>query len=287
MTREELVELPDGDRLVLHDSPAPGWQPGSPIAVLIHGLGGDHRSGYLQRLGRVMLRWHWRVVRVDLRGCGKGIALAKKPYHAGCSDDVRAVLEVVHGWAAPSPIVLLGFSLGGNIVLKLAGEAKDRPVPGLARVAAVNPPIDLVRASDELGQPRNRLYEYHFVRGLVALVRQRARHFPDEHEVQFPKRLSLRQFDDLYTAPRTGFADALDYYRRSSALPFIPKIEVPALILTSRDDPLVPVDSFRELRPPPHIEVQIATGGGHLGFLGWDGAGGIRWADRRIIDWLQ
>lgn len=283
---EHQLQLPDGDRLVLHDSVPAQWRLGQPIALLVHGLGGTHRSGYLQRLARLLLRWHWRVVRIDLRGCGKGIALAHQPYHAGCSEDIRACLAFVQSQEKPSPLVAIGFSLGGNIVLKLAGEARARPVPGLTRVVAVNPPIDLLRSSTELGQPRNRFYERHFVRGLVALARQRARHFSD-HRMQFPSQLSLRRFDDIYVAPRCGFADAEDYYTRSSSLPLIGQIDVPTLILTARDDPLVPVDMFQELKEMPCLEVQIASGGGHLGYLGWDGNGGIRWADQRILEWLK
>src|SRR5207245_750548 len=93
-------------------------------------------------------------------------------------------------------------------------------------------------------------------------------------------------FDDLYTAPQGGFAGALDYYRRASSLPLIPSIPVPTLILTARDDPFVAIESFETLRAGSHVDVQIAPGGGHLGFLGWDGAGGIRWAERRLADWL-
>ena len=97
----------------------------------------------------------------------------------------------------------------------------------------------------------------------------------------------MRLFDDLYTAPRSGFADAMDYYRRASTFAIIPRIRVPTLILTSRDDPFINVEPFERLSVPSHIEVRILKHGGHLGFLGWDGAGGIRWAERRIVDWLQ
>ena len=98
--------------------------------------------------------------------------------------------------------------------------------------------------------------------------------------------MTLRLFDELYTAPRNGFADALDYYRRSSAAPLVPRIRVPTLILTARDDPFIAVEPFEGLRAPAHVRVQIAPYGGHVGFLGRDGAGGIRWADRRVVGWL-
>jgi predicted alpha/beta-fold hydrolase len=285
-TREQLVGLPDGDRLVLHDSTSARWRPGDPVALLVHGLGGCHRSGYMRRVAGLLVPRGVRAVRMDLRGTGRGVTLARRPYHAGCSDDVRAAAAEVRRWAPDSPLTLVGFSLGGNIVLKLAGEAAARPVPGLERVVAVAPPIDLERCSELLGSPRNRFYERRFVHELLALARRRDRLFPDVPPVRFPPRLTLRGFDDLYTAPRSGFAGALDYYRRAASLALIPKIAVPTRILTARDDPFIAVETFERLSPPDHVEVRISPHGGHLGFLGWNGAGGIRWAERLVVDWV-
>jgi predicted alpha/beta-fold hydrolase len=280
------MPLGDGDRLAIHDSAAPRWRAGDPIAVLVHGLGGDHRSPCVLRMATMLVQHGWRTVRVDLRSCGKGVGLARRPYHAGSSEDVRAALDWCHRASPTSPLALVGFSLGGNIALKLAGEAVERPVAGLRRVAAVAPPIDLERCAELIGHPRNRFYELHFLRELQALVRRRQRCFPDLPRVRFPVRLTLRLFDDLYTAPRNGFADSADYYRRSSSLPLIGRIEVETLILTARDDPFIAVEPFESLTPAAAVEVRILERGGHLGFLGWDGAGGIRWAERRLMEWL-
>jgi predicted alpha/beta-fold hydrolase len=284
--RPHVVWLPDGDGLVLHDTVPAGWRPGDRVAVLVHGLGGSHASAHVQRVARRLVARRLRVVRMDLRGAGKGLPLARHGYHAGRSDDVRAALDEVHRWSPASPLLLLGISLGGALVLKAAGEAAGRPVPGLVRVAAMAPPIDLARCAALLAQPRNRIYERNFVRDLVALARRRQLYFRDLPPLRFPRRMTLRLFDDLYTAPRGGFADAGDYYRRASALTLIPRITVPTLILTARDDPFVAVEPFEELTPPAGVEVHVLPWGGHIGFLGWDGAGGIRWGERRIIDWL-
>jgi uncharacterized protein len=284
--RSVVVWLPDGDGLVLHDNIPPGWRPGAPIAVLVHGLGGTHASPPVQRLAWRLLARRLRVVRLDLRGAGQGLPLARRCYHGGRSADVRSALEEVHRWCPSSPLLLLGISLGGAIVLRLAGEAGENPVPGLARVAAIAPPIDLERSAALLSQPHNRLYEQQFVREVSAEAYKRQRYFPDLPPLAFPRPLTMRLFDDLYTAPRNGFAGGLDYYRRASALPFLSRIRVPSLILTARDDPFIAVDPFEELKPPSSVEMHILPWGGHLGFVGWDGAGGVRWGERRAIDWL-
>jgi predicted alpha/beta-fold hydrolase len=283
---ERLAPLPDGDHLVLHDSVPPRWRPGDRIALLVHGLGGSHRSAYLQRVARQLLPHGLRVVRLDLRGAGSGAAFARRTYNGGCSDDVRAAAAELHRWSPTSPLVLVGFSLGGNIVLKLAGEAAAAPVPGLERVAALAPPIDLEASAAIIAERRNRLYQNFYVRNLLHQVRQVQRHFPDLPRVRFPRHTTLRLFDDLYTAPRGGYRDALDYYRRAAALALVPRIAVPAFLLTARDDPFIPAGPFEALPARPNLEVQIVPRGGHLGFLGWDGAGGIRWAERRLADWV-
>src|SRR5579883_2111066 len=285
-TRECLVPLADGDQLVLHDSIPETWRPGGRIALLVHGLGGSHRSGYMNRVARQLLAHGLRVVRMDLRGCGRGMALARRPYHGGCSDDVRAAALAIAAWSPASPLVLIGFSLGGNIALKLAGEAAAEPVANLERVAAISPPVDLTRCAALLGLPRNRWYERYYVSGLLRQVRQRQALFPEEATIQFPRRMTMRLFDDLYTSPRCGFENALHYYRCAGAAPLLPRIQVPALILTARDDPFVAVEPFDALVPPPHLELIILNRGGHLGFLGRHGAGGIRWAEQRVVEWV-
>src|SRR5262249_20251635 len=155
----------------------------------------------------------------------------------------------------------LGFSLGGNIVLKLAGEAAERPVPNLERVAAVSPPIDMGRCAALLAAPRNRLYEMHYVRDPTPQPPQPPLIPPAQPLVEFPRQMTMRLFDDLYTAPRWGFDGALDYYRRASSFPLVPRIGVPALILTARDDPFITVESFEEIKAPAHIEVEIQARG--------------------------
>ena len=278
------VALPDGDALMLHDSRPRAWRNGDPIVIGLHGLGGSHRSGSLVRLVGLLVPRGVRVVRMDLRGAGAGAALAKRAYNAACSDDVRAVAELFHREAPDSPLFLAGYSLGGGIALKLAGEAAKKPVPNLRGVATLAPPIHLERCAAMLAQ--NSFYDRFFVRELVGQVAQIHRFNPELPRPRFPKKLSLRMFDELYTAPRGGFRDATDYYRQAAAMEVVHNIRVPTFVLTAADDPFVDATPFRELPSRPNLEVHIADRGGHLGFLGWDGFGGIRWGERQLADWL-
>jgi uncharacterized protein len=283
---ERIVTLPDGDRMVLQDSIPRMWRSGQPIVVLVHGLGGSHASMHLVRQAHLLLRRGLRAVRLDLRGVGRGDHLARRTYNASCSQDVRCAAEWVCADHPTSPLYLVGFSLGGNIVLKLAGEAATDPLPNLQRVVAVSPPVDMMECSALMAAPRNRFYNRYYVRLLVRQVRAHESHFPDLPRTRFPRRLTLRDFDEVYTAPRGGFADAIDYYRRSAALPLLGAIRVPTFILTARDDPFIAVEPFERLSTQT-LNVQIVNRGGHMGFLGPDGVGGIRWAERRVEEWLS
>ncbi len=280
-----ILRLADGDALVLHNNTPPGWKDGDPLVLLVHGLSGSHLSPHIRRLAALFLARRTRVVRMDLRGAGHGLPLARHCYHAGRSDDVRAALEAIHTWSPASPLLLVGLSLGGALALKMAGEAADAPVPGLVRLAVVSPPLDLTLCSTLLSLPKNRIYDGNFVRDLTLEARLRQRHFPDLPPLRFPRRMTMRLFDELYTAPRSGFDGALDYYRRTSCFRLVERIQLPTLILTARDDPFIAVEPFEQLKTPPHVLVRVVPHGGHIGFLGWDGVGGFRWAERRIVEW--
>jgi len=282
-----IVRLADGDALLVHENCPTSWQAGDPIALILHGLGGSASSPHVQRMAYALQAHGVRVARLDLRGAGQGIALARGFYHGGRSDDIRAVLQTLHEWSPLSPLLLVGLSLGGNLALRVAGELHQHPVANLTRVAALSPPIDLERCQALLASPANRVYEDMFVRIVVSEARQRQRLFPDLPPLRLPPgRIGFRTFDELYTAPRCGFADAIDYYRKASPQRLIPHIPIPALIITSRDDPFIAIEPFESLRLPDHIQLHIVPAGGHIGFVGWDRTGGVRWAERWIVDWL-
>jgi predicted alpha/beta-fold hydrolase len=284
-SRTHLVRLRDGDSLLLYDSVPAGWTSAGWAALVLHGLGGSHQSGTVRRMTAALLAEGFRVARVNLRGAGTGLPFARRLYHGGCSDDARAAAEFLAGLAPHTPLVLIGFSLGGNVALKLAGEAALHPLPGLGGVAAISAPLDMPRCCAMLARPGNRFYDRWYTGKLTNQVRRHRRIFADLPAVSFPRGLTLREFDDTFTAPAWGFADALDYYRKASSLTWVPQIRVPAYLVTSRDDPFIAVESFEDLPAREGLTVQIAECGGHLGFLGDDGAGGVRWAERRVLDW--
>lgn len=281
------VDLGEGDRASVLDSIPEGWSEGDPAAILVHGLGGCSRSPYVVRVGKRLVELGIRVIRMNLRGAGSGFGLARSFYHSGRSEDLRAVAGWLASRAPGSPIALVGFSLGGNLVLKLCAEAAERPVEGLDCVVAANPPLDLHACCRMIQQPRNWLYDRNFLRNLRAEVARLHVAFPDLDPIDLSGARSLLQFDELYTAPRNGFLDAIDYYVRSSAGRMLHEIEVPGLVIHAADDPFIPDEPFVRATFPPQLALELIPRGGHLGYLSrkpW--RGDRRWLDARICVWL-
>jgi predicted alpha/beta-fold hydrolase len=222
---------------------------------------------------------------MNQRGAGPGLHLARWSYHAGRSEDIRKVMEYFQSEVDPSPLFLVGFSLGGNLILKTAGESGD--LHGLAGVAAMAPPINLMQCSELIGKQENRIYEKHFLSYLMLEAKKRQRYFPELPPLKFPSNMSIRLFDEHYTAPRAGYDCAEHYYQECSSERFIKNITVPTLILTSRDDPFISVGPFEKLNAPDCVSISIQNRGGHLGFLGSDGRGGIRWGETKLIQWID
>jgi len=281
------IDAGDGDRLVALESTPERWRQGGPLALLVHGLAGCARSPYMVRVAARLCGRGVRVVRMNLRGAGSGFGLAKGTYHAGRTDDLRRVVEWMTARCPGSPVALVGFSLGANLVLKLAAEASVTPLAGLDCVLAANPPIDLAECCRHIRRPVNRVYDRNFVKQLRADVVRLHNVFPELGPVELPKSLSLLEFDNLYTAPRNGFAGAEDYYSRSSSAPLIPRITVPGLVVHAEDDPFIPSVPFRRVAFPPRLALEMISGGGHLGYLShkpW--MGDRRWLDGRLTAWL-
>jgi predicted alpha/beta-fold hydrolase len=259
----------------------------------------------MSRIAHLLNQKHVRTVRLDWRGCGAGIALARYPYHSGRSDDLRAAItEIAHRCPA-SPITLIGFSLSGNITLKLLGESGGpapapaeaqaqvpasvqvaaKNLPGVDRAIAVCPPIDLQTTVQALNNGLTRLYDSYFCKALIRDVRNRQRLRPDAVVptgwYASPPR-TLYEFDDTFTAPVSGFESAADYYARSSSNQFLASIQIPTLIIAAQDDPVIPFHQFQTADYSPHTKLLSPRHGGHLGFCTTSGPG---WLDQHIVDW--
>jgi predicted alpha/beta-fold hydrolase len=281
------IDAGDGDRLSVLESTPAGWRGGDPQVLLVHGLAGCARAPYVVRIGIRLVGIGLRVVRMNLRGAGAGFGSARGIYHAGRTEDLRIVAEWMARRAPGSPLGLVGFSMGGNLVLKLAAEAARRPLDGLDAVVAANPPVDLAACCRHMQRPENRFYNRHFVHNLRQKAARLHQAFPDLGPFRIPPGATLYEFDELYTSPRSGFAGALDYYTRSSAGPLVPQIAIPGLVVHAADDPFIPVDPFYQIEFPACVALELLDSGGHLGYLGrrlWKEE--CRWLDVRLTTWL-
>ena len=290
------VSLSDGDRLALHEDgtfpatvdAAADSSSVNDVAILIHGLAGSHSSAYMLRCSTKLRQRGITVIRMDLRGCGAGLTLARQPLHAGRSEDAAAVVQYVRKLRPQAHIHLVGFSMGANIALKLAGELRHSGPLQLASVMGICPPIDLALCTQAIQRGFNRIYDRRFARALVRQIAVRNALVPDAltRPLQ-PLPARLLDFDSMFTAPLGGFADVHDYYARASCGPVLNQIRVPALIIAAASDPIVPVAAFERTSFSPTTEVHIAPCGGHMGFVAARGGDpDCRWIDWRIVDWV-
>lgn len=281
------VLLSDGDRLIYQDDCPASWKPGDRVALLLHGLSGCHASPYMSRIARLLNQKNVRTFRLDWRGCGAGIAHARYPYHSGRSDDLLATITEIKLRCPDSPITVIGFSLSGNITLKLLGEAGGcaESLVKVDRAIAVCPPIDLRLTVQSLRKGLTRLYDRYFCKSLIQDVRNRQRLRPDavvpDGWYARPPR-TLYEFDDTFTAPVSGFNSAADYYAKSSSNQFLAAIRVPTMIIVAQDDPVIPFHQFEAADYSASTTLLAPRHGGHLGFCT---ARGLGWLDQHIVEW--
>jgi predicted alpha/beta-fold hydrolase len=268
------------------------WQPKPqthPTLIALHGLEGSSEAHYMHGIASKAWRRGFNVVRLNQRNCGGTEHLSAGLYHSGLSSDPLVVLrELITADRLPC-IAFTGYSLGGNLALKLAGELGRAAPPELIAVAAVSPVMELETCVRAIERRENRIYEWNFCRNLQSRMRRKARAWPGRYDLTgLWKIWSIRQFDDRYTAPDHGFKDASDYYHRASAMRVIDRIALPALIVTSEDDPFVPPEPFRHpsVAGNPHITTVITSHGGHCGFIGEAKGDDGYWAERTVVDFV-
>ena len=277
-----------------------------PAVVLLHGLEGSSESVYIVKMAERLLRAGFHVVRMNMRSCGNSLPYARHPYNAGLTVDLESVLDFTREHISPE-IAVVGFSLGANVVIKMLGEdreertrqlrqrgslskAKKRSRPAADVFVAVSPPLELIKSCQLLDSPPCRLYQHMFLKDIKNRVRHgKFGHLNDlERELKHIK--TFFEFDHRFTAPSAGFRGALEYYNHCASGLFIENVQVPGLILHSRDDPMIhPVGwDDTDWRRLPHITAELTRHGGHVGWIAKKHAlfPDRRWSDYRVVQFL-
>lgn len=293
-TVAEQWTMPDGDEVALHRLRASGnGDASTPRVLLLHGLEGTIRSTYLQgTLEQVRRRGWWADVLI-FRGCNGEVNRARRMYHSGETSDLAAVVERLVRENPGQPLVLAGFSLGGNVLLKWLGEPGTRVPAEVQGAVAVSVPYDLEAGARRLERGFSRIYTLHFLRSLRAKALRKLERMPglfDDRALQQAR--TLFDFDDCVTAPIHGFDGARDYYTRSSSLQFIQGIRIPTLLLSSRDDPFMPpelLDTVADVaRKNPIVATEFWNRGGHVGFVsGRSPLNTHYYAEERVVEFLS
>jgi uncharacterized protein len=273
------------------------WQPNDlrairPTAIIVHGLEGSSTSQYVVGNSNKLWRAGCNVIRMNMRNCGGTESLSPTLYHSGLSGDVLTVMNFFVAQYGLQSISLIGYSMGGNLVLKLAGELGDSAPAVLHSAIGISPAVDLGPSADAMHLPQNRLYELKFLRNLLRRFRRKAMLFPRAYDRNRAAGIhSLREFDDRITSLYSGFANADDYYYRAAAARVLNRIAVPTLILHALDDPFIRLtaETRETINANPHITLVETKHGGHCAFLaqpnrstGYDGY----WAEHTLLRFL-
>jgi predicted alpha/beta-fold hydrolase len=263
-----------------HQPPNPRGQ-----ILLLHGLEGSSNAGYFKSFAQDALLRGFGVHRSNMRTCGGTETLSETMYHSGLTADTHFILEKIRQ-TRPGLLFLVGFSLGGNVALKLAGELGENTL--LTGVCAVSTPIDLAACVRTLDRPSNRIYARRFLKRLKERIRLKARLSPHLYSDDGLDAVTgIWEFDDRYTGPLFGFGNAENYYRTQSSQNFLDAIRTPSLVIHAKDDPLVPASTYRHraFDENPYLKLLLMEHGGHLGFLSREKP--RFWLDGVILDWME
>lgn len=300
---ERMFEVEPGSRVLARCR----WQRDRtqhPTLIVWHGLEGSAASAYMLSTAAKAFQRGFNVMRMNIRNCGGTEHLTPTLYHGGLTHDLRAVLDELIIEDRLAQIVIAGFSLGGNLTLKLAGEWADDVPAQLKGVVAISPSVDLQASSDLLNQPRNFVYHRNFLYNMKLRIGLKQRLYPELYDSSALSRISsLVEFDNEYVAPAYGFADAHDYYSKASALPYLSHIRVPTLIVHAQDDPFIPYAPLENALNPrlqsdtssdvlttanENILLVAPPSGGHVAFVAEDSLEEDRfWAENRLVDFSE
>ena len=286
---ERLFEVEPGSQILglCHWQPEPRLHP---TLLLVHGLEGSTESLYMLGTANKALVRGFNVIRLNQRNCGGTERLTPTLYNSGLSGDFRAVVLELAARDGLPEIFISGWSMGGNLVLKMTGEFGENFPPALRGVIGVCPSFDMEVSAPVCDAKENAFYRWHFVKNLKQRYRIKAQLFPERYNLDGLDRIhSIGDFDDIITAPNFGFRDAADYYHHASAIRVVADISVPTLVLIAQDDPLIPFESFQkpELTGNPHITVVATDSGGHCGFVSSHDGDERFWAEARIMEFCR
>ncbi len=258
--------------------------------VIWHGFEGSAHSIYMVATADKAFRAGFNVVRVNFRNCGGTENLTPTLYHGGLSDDLRFVINDLITNDGLKRIFVLGFSLGGNMVLKLAGEYGEEVPPEVVAIGVVSPSVDLRASAELIMNRRNWVYHQQFLRSLKSRMRLKHKLFPDRYDVsRLPAIQNLIEFDEEFTSVAGGFLNVQDYYHRASSIRVVANIRVPTLIIHAEDDPFIPIEPLRNavFSENPYIMMVTTERGGHVAFVSSRTDEDRFWAENRVIEFFQ
>lgn len=280
-TRERIF-TPDNDFLDLD------WlQHGSDKLVIIsHGLEGNSQRAYIKGMAKAFFANGYDVLAWNYRGCSEEMNRQLRFYHSGATDDLNVVIDHAIETKKYKHVSLVGFSLGGNITLKFLGEKEPRAE--IKKAVAISVPMDLQTSCEKISRPSNWIYSYRFLKSLKTKIVRKASMMPGLDIAKIDRIKTLKQFDDRYTAPLHGYADAIDYYSRCSAVHFLTSIKTPTLIINTRNDPFLSKECFPTelVKDHPYVTLEVLSRGGHVGFAQFNKTG-LYWSEQRAFEFIS
>jgi predicted alpha/beta-fold hydrolase len=287
--RRERWDTPDGDFIDLDWLPIQHSEGAAPLVVLFHGLEGDSRAQYAQSLMSTVSSAGWQGVVVHFRGCSGEPNRLRRAYHSGDSAEIDWILRRLRSFFVASPVYAVGISLGGNALLKWLGEQGAKARGAITAAAAVSAPVDLMAAGNALDAGFNLIYTRNFLITMKRKTLAKLERFPDLCDRQaLAAARTLRQFDNIVTAPLHGYRDTDDYWTRASSKPWLTGIAVPTLVLNARNDPFIPASAL----PQPHevassVHLELPANGGHVGFVAAPFPGRLDWMPTRLLRYFS
>ncbi len=283
--QRERITTPDGDFLDLD------WAAeGTPrLAVIAHGLEGDSQRAYVRGMVKALARNRWDAVVWNARGCSGEPNRGLRFTHSGATEDLHTVISHLTDTRAYEELALIGFSLGGNLTLKYLGDRSRELHPRIKQAVTFSVPCDLRSGSRQLASLTNQIYMRYFLRSLRQKIRAKMKVMPGKiHDRDYGRLRTFKDFDDRYTAPLHGFADAEDYWRQCSCRPVLKQISIPTLLINARNDPFLADACYpiSEAEANPNLHLEMPASGGHVGFVSFNPQGEY-WSEFRTRAFLQ